>query len=205
MHFIDFLLQIICFICWALKTIYLFSFEYLIPAIGYVLPVLTKYLSQLVSSVLRVFFTYISPCIIQVLKGTTYFFTKAIELISVASMTVIDSDVNLEYAHAIIMISILILIIYFNITKKIFQFAQGWFQMVSLYFQFALNLLKMMRFCLTFLYKKFAGLFFSKHHHDDDEKLVAKTGKRQSASRNGDVNGNVRRSNGSSSHRPKEE
>lgn len=69
MHFIDFLLHLICFICWTLKSIYIFSFDYVIPVIGHILPVLTKYLSQLFSLVLRIFFTYISPCIIHVVTG----------------------------------------------------------------------------------------------------------------------------------------
>lgn len=204
MHFIDFLLHLICFLCWALKSIYIFSFDYLIPVIGRILPVLTKLASQLISLLLRVFFTYISPCIIQLLTGTTYVFTKVIEIISVASMNIIDSDVNLEYAHAIIMVSLLVLIIYFHVTEKLFRFVQGWYQMGSLYIRFALNVLMMLRFCFNFIRKKVVAALFLSTHHAADKKSTLKSRKRHSTSSDNNINGYIQSINGSI-HRPKDE
>lgn len=157
MHFIDFLLHLICIICSALKTFYIFSFDYLIPVVGHILPILTKCLSQLMSLLVRIFFTYIAPCIIQVVTGTTYVFTKILNAMSVAAMTIIDSDVNLEYAHAIIMLSVVGIVVYFHITERIFRFFHEWYQILLLYLRFVLNILKLVQFCFKFVYKKITG------------------------------------------------
>lgn len=209
MHFIDFLLHLICFICWMLKTIYIFSIDYLIPIIGHVIPVVVKYLSQLFAFLLRIFFTYISPCVIQLLNGTTYVFTRVLNALSVASMTVIESDVNLEYAHAILMATILVVFIYFHVTEKIARFFYGWYQIVSLYLRFLLNILKMLRFCLKFCYRTINALLFGKtkeskageavtskkgkHHHRNDHNHL------QKSQENG-VNGTSSLVNGSKSN-----
>lgn len=191
MHFIDFLLQLLWFICWTLKYIYIFSFDYLIPVIGHVLPVLTKYLSQFFSLLLRVFFTYVSPCIIEVLTGTTLVCTKVLNGISVASMTIIESDVNLEYAHAVIMISLLVFILYFHITQKIARFFYEWYQMLSLYLRVLLNVMKMLRFCFKFIYRKTASLVFNKQVYSDDEKPIAKKHKREHNTTKNGINGSA--------------
>lgn len=160
MHFIDFLLQLICLICWILKSVYVFAIDYVIPVLfGQIVPVLIKYLSQLFALLLRVFFTYISPCVIQLLNGTTFVFTRALNALSVASMTIIESDVNLEYAHAILMATILVVIIYFHITEKIARFIYGWYQIVTLYLRFFLSFMKMLRFCLSFSYHRISMIF----------------------------------------------
>lgn len=175
MHFIDFLLHLICFICWMLKTIYIFSIDYLIPIIGHIIPVFVKYLSQLFAFLLRIFFTYISPCVIQLLNGTTYIFTRALNALSGASMTIIESDVNLEYAHAILMATILVIIIYFHITEKIARFFVGWYQIISLYLRFLANILKMLRFCLSFSYRSIKALLFGRaKDSNDDETITSK-------------------------------
>lgn len=193
MHFIDFLLQLICFICWALKTIYIFTFDYLIPIIGHVLPVLTKYLSQLFSLLLRIFFTYISPCIIQLLTGITFVFTKVLNGISVVSMAIIESDVNLEYAHAILMVSILMVFIYFHITERIVRFFYGWYQMIALYLRVLLNVMKMLRFCLSFITRKIAAIISPNNGYSDDEKSIPKTEKRHHTNRSNGTNGSAHR------------
>lgn len=190
MHFIDFLLHIICFICWCLKTIYVFSFEYLIPVIGHILPVLTKRLSQLFSLLLRLFFTYISPCIIQLLTGTTFVFTKVLNGISIATMTIIESDINLEYAHAIIMILILVLITYFHITDKIYRFFYVLYQMISLYLRFMLNVLKVVRFCLNFIYRKVVSALFSKRDNDNNNSKAFGEKEKRRQRRSSSINNN---------------
>lgn len=180
MHFIDFLLQLICIICWMLKTIYIFSIDYLIPIIGHIIPIFVKYLSQLFAFLLRIFFTYISPCVIQLLNGTTYIFTRALNALSVASMTVIESDVNLEYAHAILMATILVVIIYFHITEKIARFFMGWYQIITLYLRFLVNILKMLRFCLSFSYRSIKAVLFGRDQDaTDDETTTSKIRKHQ--------------------------
>lgn len=214
MHFIDFLLHLICFICWVLKTIYIFSFDYLIPVIGYILPVLTKYLSQLFSLVLRIFFTYIAPCIIQVVNGTTYVFTKVLNGISVASMKIIDSDMNLEYAHAIVMVSILVVLVYFHVTQKIFRLFYESYQILSLYLRFVSNILRMLLVCVRFIYRKVAAFVLCKPtdcKSDDDgnggKKPSSKRKKErhQTSWKNG-INGTtVRSSSNGSAHRLKDE
>lgn len=180
MHFIDFLLQLVCIICWALKSIYIFGFDYVIPVIGYVLPVLTKYLSQLLSLLIRLFFTYISPCIIQVLTGTTYVLTKILNGIGIASMTIIESEVNLEYAHAVIMVAVVVFIIYFHIIEKISRIFNGLNQMILIYLRLILNVGKLLRFCLNFIYRK----------TPDDVKTISKTGKKHHNHKNG-INGSA--------------
>lgn len=193
MHFIDFLLQLICLICYALKSVYIFTLDYLIPVIGHILPVLTKYLSQLFSLVLRVFFSYISPCIIQLVNGTTYVFTKVLNGISVASMKIIDSEVNLEYAHAIVMVSILVVLIYFHITQKIFRLFYESYQIGSLYLRFVSNILKMLLVCLCFIYRKLAALLLCKPEQIDDEapKTKKKKSKKEERHHNSHKNGST--------------
>lgn len=191
MHFIDFVLQLVCFVCWALKLIYIFSFDYVIPVIGHVLPVLTKYLSKLFSLLLRIFFTYISPCITQLLMGTTYVFTRALNAMSGATMTIIDSDVNLEYAHALLMVSLLVVFVYFHISQKIARFCYGWYQMITLYLRVLLNVMKMLRFCFNFIYRKVAALVFNKQTNPDDETPNSKTLKLHHKSHQNGVNGSA--------------
>lgn len=186
MHFIEFLLQLICFICWALKSVYIFSIDYLIPIIGHIIPVLIRYLSQLFAILLRIFFTYISPCVIQLLNGTTFVFTKALNTISTASMAIIESDVNLEYAHAILMASILVVIIYFHVTEKITRFFYGWYQIVTLYLRFLINILKMLRFCMSFSYRSVKS-FFGLSRSQNGEPLPSK--KRKDHHRKTQANG----------------
>lgn len=185
MHFIDFLLQLICIICWTLKSIYIFGFEYVIPVIGYVLPVLTKYLSQLLSLLIRVFFTYVSPCIIQVLNGTTYVFTKILNGIGIASMKIIESEVNLEYAHAVIVVSVIAFIIYFRIIEKIMRIIQGFNQMILLYIRISLNIGKLLRFCLNFTYRKASALLFRTREAPDGVETISKNGKKHQNHTNG--------------------
>lgn len=190
MHFIDFLLQLICIICWTLKSIYIFGFEYVIPVIGYVLPVLTKYLSQLLSLLIRVFFTYVSPCIIQVLNGTTYVFTKILNGIGIASMKIIESEVNLEYAHAVIVVSVIAFIIYFRIIEKIMRIIQGFNQMILLYIRILLNIGKLLRFCLNFTYRKASALLFRTREAPDGVETISKNGKKHQNHTNG-INGST--------------
>lgn len=195
MHFIDFLLQLVCIICWGLKLIYMFSFDYLIPIIGHILPVFIKYLSQLFSLLLRIFCTYISPCIIQLLMGTTYVFTKCLDAISVATMTIIESDVNLEYAHAIIMVSLLVVFGYFHITQKIARFFYEWYQMTTLYIRVILNLLKMLRFCILFIYRKLAAFVFKNEKQiESKEKIKKPKIKRHHTNHQNGINGSINRS-----------
>lgn len=174
MHFIDFVLYLICLICWTLKSLYTFTFDYIIPVIGHILPLFAKYLSQLFSLLLRAFFMYVAPCIIQVVNGTTYLFTRLLNVISVASMTIIDSDVNLEYAHAVIVLSLIVIIIYFHITQKIFNFFYEWYQITSLYLRFIVNLLKMAHFCVKFISNKISARLFPHNDHPDDTKVTRK-------------------------------
>lgn len=167
-----------------LKTVYIFSIDYLIPIIGHIIPVVVKYLSQLFAFLLRIFFTYISPCVIQLLNGTTYVFTRVLNALSVASMTIIESDVNLEYAHAILMATILVVFIYFQVTEKIARFFYGWYQIVTLYLRFLLNIMKMLRFCVGFSYRSINALLFGRvKDSSDDETITSKKGKQPNRNR----------------------
>lgn len=195
MHFIDFLLHLICFICWTLKTAYIFSIDYLIPIVGHILPVVIKYLSQLFSLLLRIFFTYVSPCIIQLLSATTYICTRLLNGISVASMTIIESDVNLEYAHAILMVSIVVVVMYFHITEKILRFFYGWYQMIAMYLRFFLNILKFVRFC----YRKVFGILLNRQQHPDNTKAILNMSKQRHTIAANGVNGSAHRIKGEKS------
>lgn len=146
MHFVDFLLQLLCFICWTLKILYIFSFEYVIPIIGFILPVLVKYLSQIFTFFLRIFFSHIAPIIIHVINGTTYVFTHLLNGINFMFVSIVESDLNLEYAHAIAMISIILAIIYFNITGKTLLFIRFIYEMIMFYVRFIINISKVVRY-----------------------------------------------------------
>lgn len=153
MHFVDFLLQLLCFICWTLKILYIFSFEYVIPIIGFILPVLVKYLSQFFTLLLRGFFSHIAPFIINVINGTTYVFTHLIDGINFIFVSIVESELNLEYAHAIAMTSILVAIVYFNITGKMLSFIRFFYEMIMLYVRFIINISKV----VTYVYIKIVG------------------------------------------------
>lgn len=146
MHFVNFLLQLLCFICWTLKILYLFLFEYVIPIIGFILPILVKYLSQLFTLLLRNFFSHIAPFIIQVINGTTYVFTHLLNAINFIFVSIVESNLDLEYAHAIAMTSILVAIIYFNITGKTLSFIRFIYEMIMLYIRFMINISKVLRY-----------------------------------------------------------
>lgn len=149
MHFVNFLLQLLSFICWTLKILYIFSFEYVIPIIGFILPVLVKYLSQFFTLLLRGFFSHIAPFIIQLINGTTCVFTHLLNGINL----IFESDLDLEYAHAIAMTSILVAIIYFNITGKMLSFIRFIYEMIMLYVRFIINISKVVKY----IYKRIAG------------------------------------------------
>lgn len=166
MHFLDFLLHLLCFIFWILKTTYIFSFEYIIPIIGFVLPILSKYLSQLFSFVLRVFFTYVSPCLIRTITAITYIFINVLNGIGVICMAIIESEVNLEYAHAIAMLFILVAIIYFHVTEKIVYLVQECYQMIASYVRFMLNLAKMILIFSKYIYDKLASNIYRRDHNN---------------------------------------
>lgn len=161
MHFIDFLLHLICFIFWTLKTIYIFSFDYIIPIIGYVLPILSKYLSQLFSLVLRVFFTYIAPWLIRIVIGITYIFVNVLNGIGYVCMAIVESEINLEYAHAIAMLSIFVAIAYFQVTEKVIHLGHECYQMIASYVRFMLNLIKIMLTFAKYIYDKISSSIFS--------------------------------------------
>lgn len=192
MHFIDFLLHLIYIFCWGLKSIYAFSIDYIVPVIAYILPVLIKYLSHVFSFVLRIFFTYISPCIVQVLHGTTYVFTKLLNGISIASITIIDSNAKFDYLYAIIMGFSLIIIVYFRITQKIYHFFHESYEMTSLYLRFIMKILKMLLLCTSFIYRKASNALLCKREQPEDQstrKIGFKKEKRHSNGANGTANG----------------
>lgn len=196
MHFIDFLLQLLCFICWTLKNLYIFSFEYVIPVTGYVLPILIKYLSQLFTLVLRTFFTYIAPCIIQIVKGTTYIFTHILNGINFIFMSIVESDLNLEYAHAIAMISILVAIIYFHVTQRMFSFVHGIYEMIMLYVRFVINILKVGLFVVRYIYGKITVLF---HRRINQERKVIRT-RNHKSNRKHSINGSTHKIKENNNH-----
>lgn len=173
MHFIDFLLHLLCFVCWTLKKLYMFSFDYVIPVTGYVLPILIKYLSQLFTLVLRTFFTYVAPCIIQIVNGTTLVFTHILNGFNFIFMAIIESELNLEYAHAVAMICILVAIIYFHVTQRMVSFGRGIFFMLKLYARFVVNVTKILLFIVKFVYVK-TSMLLSRRKSDERKGSVPK-------------------------------
>lgn len=87
-------------------------------------------------------------------------------------MTIIESDVNLEYAHAILMASILVVVIYFRIAERIARFFYGWYQMITLYLQIMLNVMKILRYCLNVSYRCMRAIFFGRTKHSNDGKTL---------------------------------
>lgn len=121
----------------------------MIPIIGIILPVFVKYLSQLFTLLLRRFLSHIAPFIIHVINGTLYVFTHLLNGINFVFVSIVDSDIDLEYAHAIAMTSILVAIIYFNITGKTLSFIRFIHEMIMLYIRFIINISKVVRYIYT--------------------------------------------------------
>lgn len=69
-------------------------------------------------------------------------------------MSIIESDINLEYVHAIAMISILVALIYFHVTERVFGFIRELVQMFALYIRLMLNIGKVILNFLQYIYNK---------------------------------------------------
>lgn len=101
-------------------------------------------------------------------------------------MKIIDSDVNLEYAHAVVMVTVLAVLVYFHVTQRIFRLFYESYQIGSLYFRFVSNILKMLLVCVQFIYRKVACQPANDETQsivDDDEKPKSKSRKRGSTTK----------------------
>lgn len=69
-------------------------------------------------------------------------------------MSIIESDMNLEYVHAIAMISILVALIYFHVTERVVGFIRELVQMFALYIRLMLNIGKVIIKFFQYIYNK---------------------------------------------------
>lgn len=156
MHFIDYLFHLLYLLFWILKSITAFTYEYVLPAIAFVVPILAKSVSQIAGIVLRIFFLYVSPCVLHTVAGLTYLFTRALGALNAAATKLIESNVNLEVLFTTIIASTLFAIVYFRATGRVWRFVKECILMSELYVRLVLDVGKMLLVCVTYIYGKAA-------------------------------------------------
>lgn len=154
MHFIDFLIRMLHSFGWILKNIYLFAVEYVIPALSYIVPILVTLISQLISLAIRIFFLYISPCVVHVVVGITYIFTHTLRGLNKIATKVIESNINLEYVYGIIFGSLMITIFYYRLTGRVWHFMKECGQILTLHVRFIMNISRMLVICMKYVHGK---------------------------------------------------
>lgn len=150
----DFLIELACFIFSIINAIFDLSITYIVPAARFILPILSKYLCLLVSIILRLFFTYVSPCIIRGLNIIILAFFYVLNGIGYLSITILDIETNLIDLRAIILCTIIIAIIYFRISEKLFHFSQEVFHLAAVNGRFIVHLVQMFVSFVTYLYRR---------------------------------------------------
>lgn len=159
MHFIDFLLHLLCIIIAAIRSIYKFCEEFIVPAVVYVLPVLLKCLGHLTTGFLWIFFTYFSPCIIHVLNIIVHLFARFMNGIGYMCLSVMEIDTKFVNVPAIVISISAIAIIYFRLTEKVFNFCNDGWQLTQMNVRFFLHFIKMLSKFVTYVYRRIVTLF----------------------------------------------
>lgn len=159
MHFIDFLLQLLCFIITTIRSIYNFCEEFVVPAVVYVLPVLLKCLGHLTTEFLWIFFSYISPCIIYVLNMIVQLFAHAMNGLGYVLLSIMEIDTKFVNFPAVLIGLGAIGIVYFRITDKVYSFCNDGWQLALMNVRFCLYFVKMFAKFVTYLYRRVVAVF----------------------------------------------
>lgn len=154
MHFIDYLIRLLHSFVWILKSVYIIAMEYVIPTFCWLLPVLATFISRIISLVLRIFFLYISPCIVHAVATITYIFTHTLSGLNKIASKIIESNINLEYVYGIIFGSLLIAIFYFRLTGGVWKFAQECAQIIMIHVRFVRNIGRMLLISVKYIHGK---------------------------------------------------
>lgn len=161
MHFIDFLLQLLCFIITTIRSIYHFCVEFIVPAVVYVLPVFLKCLGHLMTGFLWIYFTYIAPCIIYLLNMIVQVFALTMNGLGYLFLSIAEFDTKFVNVPAILIGLSFVAIIYFRITGKVYNFCKDGWQLTQMNVRFCLHLARMLSIFVTYLYRRMVALFRS--------------------------------------------
>lgn len=159
MHFIDFLLQLLCFIIATIRSIYNFIDEFIVPAVVYVLPVALKCIGHLVTGFLWIFFTYVSPCIIYLLHALVQLFTHGLNGLGYVFLSVSEIDIKYVNVPAVVIGAIVIVIIYFRITDKIITFCRRGWLLAEMNVLFGVHIVRVFLKCLMYVYRRVVSIF----------------------------------------------
>lgn len=159
MHFIDFLLHLVCFFIAAIRSVYNFCEEFVVPAVVYVLPVVLKCLGHLTTEFLWIFFTYISPCMIHVLNMIVQLFAHTMGGLGYVFLSIMGIDTKFVNVPAILIGASVIAIIYYRITEKVFNFCKDGWQLIQMNLCFCLHIAKVLSKFITYIYRRIVALF----------------------------------------------
>lgn len=159
MHFVDFLLHLLCFIIATIRSIYNFCEEFIVPAVVYVLPVLLKCVGHLTTGFLWIFFTYFSPCIIYLLNVIVQLFAHILNGLGYAFLSIMEIDTKFINLPAIFIGLSVIAIIYLRITDKVLNLCKEGWQLTQMNVRFCLHLTKMLSKCVTYLCRRVVAVF----------------------------------------------
>lgn len=154
MHFIDYIFHLLYLIFWILKSIISFTVEYILPALSFILPILVKSVSQIVGIVLRIFFLYVSPCVVHTVAGITYIFTRALSALNFFAAKLIESNINLELLYTTIIASTFVAIVYFRLTGRLWRFVEECVLMSTMYIRLVMDVGKVLCVCINYVYDK---------------------------------------------------
>lgn len=159
MHFIDFLLHLLCFIIATVRSIYNFCVEFIVPAVVYVLPVLLKCVGHLITGFLWIYFTYIAPCIIYLLNMVVQIFAHSMNGLGYLFLSIAEFDTKFVNFPAILIGLCFVAVIYFRITGKVYNFCKDGWQLTQMNVRFCLHFTRMLSTFVTYLYRRVVARF----------------------------------------------
>lgn len=162
MHFGDFLIQLLNFIYTSICSVCTFLYEYVIPIASFALPILIDGTCQVVSFIIRLFFTYISPCLIFILDWIIWFFSNALNAIGYICITIMDFETSVLDGSVLVFICIVVGFIYLQYTEKLMKLFYEFFQLILFNCRFFVRIVNLVMNFVIFLYKKLEGKYWRK-------------------------------------------
>lgn len=143
MHFLDFLVQLLYYLTWLIHELLFLFLDYVVPLVAFLLPIVTKYVWEVLSFGIRIFFTYISPCLIYALNAFLWVGDKILNATGFICILLIDLG-NLVNIQVITIVIIILSCVYIRTTRQIIRFVSEFVYLAVTNTQFCINCMKIL-------------------------------------------------------------
>lgn len=154
MHLGYFFIEIISFILQILSDLCDFAKEFIFPTVKYIVPIIIDYACIILSVIVKLVFTYVSPCFIFLLDVITMVISCAIRVFGNVCVFLIEFDCVLFDRRIIVIGALVIGLIYYQQSKRIAEFMCETWRLISLNAAFLIKFVKIVAHFLNYGYQR---------------------------------------------------